>query len=155
MSERNAAAMTALARAAAPTLYAGQEDQINLHKLLDAAVDSTIRSSVYAAHATTSFTSLGPVLVDLAALGLAPELLGAQRFGFCLCQRRQLRRRGGGHADFSSPGRTRAVPCGVCRSYDHSTFPLRAIRRLCAPRPHGRRWLPPPRVARASETAPV
>ncbi len=35
MSERNAAAVTALARAAALSLYAGQEGQINLHKLLD------------------------------------------------------------------------------------------------------------------------
>ncbi|MFN8467398.1 MAG: hypothetical protein U0X20_17705 [Caldilineaceae bacterium] len=42
MSERNAAAVTALARAAALSLYACQEGQINLHKLLDAAVDSTI-----------------------------------------------------------------------------------------------------------------
>ena len=41
MPERNAAAVTALARAAALSLYAGQEGQINLHKLLDAAVDST------------------------------------------------------------------------------------------------------------------
>ena len=65
MSERNAAAVTALARAAALSLYAGQEGQINLHKLLDAAVDSTIRSAAYAARATTSLASLGPVLADL------------------------------------------------------------------------------------------
>ena len=77
MSERNAAAVTALARAAALSLYAGQEGQINLHKLLDAAVDSTIRSAAYAARATTSLASLGPILADLRAARLDPALLGA------------------------------------------------------------------------------
>lgn len=77
MSERNAAATTALARAAALSLYAGQEGQINLHKLLDAAVDSAIRSAAYAARATTSFASLGAVRADLAAARLDPALLAA------------------------------------------------------------------------------
>lgn len=77
MPERNAAAITALARAVALSLYAGQEGQINLHKLLDAAVDSTMRSAAYAARATTSFASLGPVLADLAAARLDPALLAA------------------------------------------------------------------------------
>ncbi|MFN8466350.1 MAG: hypothetical protein U0X20_12405 [Caldilineaceae bacterium] len=58
MSERNAAAVTALARAAALSLYACQEGQINLHKLLDAAVDSTIRSAAYAARASSRWATL-------------------------------------------------------------------------------------------------
>ena len=77
MPERNAAAVSTLARAAALSLYAGQEGQINLHKLLDAAVDSSVRAAAYAARATTSFASLGPVLADLRAARLDPTLLGA------------------------------------------------------------------------------
>jgi hypothetical protein len=77
MSAHNAAAVTALARAAALSLYAGQEGQINLHKLLDAAVDSLMRSAAYVTRATTSFAALGPVLADLEAARLDPALLAA------------------------------------------------------------------------------
>ena len=77
MPERNTASVTALARVTALSLYAGQEGQINLHKLLDAAVDSAIRAAAYGLRATTTFASLGPVLAGLRDLGLDPALLAA------------------------------------------------------------------------------
>jgi hypothetical protein len=69
--------MSALSRAAALSLYAGQEGQINLHKLLEAAIDGVIRSAAYGARVTTTFASLSPVLADLRTLGIAPALLNA------------------------------------------------------------------------------
>jgi uncharacterized damage-inducible protein DinB len=77
MNERNAAAVSAVSRAAALAYYAGQEGQINLHKLLEAAIYSTVRAAAYGARATTSFASLPAVTADLRSLGAPPALTSA------------------------------------------------------------------------------
>lgn len=78
MSESSTAPLSVvspLAHAAALALYAGQEGQINLHKLLEAGIYSVVRSAAYGARATTSFAALGAVIADLRTLGAAPALL--------------------------------------------------------------------------------
>ena len=78
MNERSTAPqfpLSPLARAAALALYAGQEGQINLHKLLEAAIYGIVRSTAYSARAETTFLSLAAVIADLRALGAEPALL--------------------------------------------------------------------------------
>jgi uncharacterized damage-inducible protein DinB len=77
MNERNAAAVSTVSHAAALAHYAGQEGQINLHKLLEAAIFSIVRAAAYGARATTTFASLPAVLADLRTLGTEPALLDA------------------------------------------------------------------------------
>jgi uncharacterized damage-inducible protein DinB len=77
MSERSVPSVTALARAGALALYAGQEGQINLHKLLEAAIYAAIRSAAAPQQQTIHLDALGPVLNDLRQSGAPPALLGA------------------------------------------------------------------------------
>ncbi len=65
-----------LARAAALSLHSGAEGQINLHKLLEAAVFSIPRRAAYAGAGAT-LADLDSVVSGLRELGLASELAAA------------------------------------------------------------------------------
>lgn len=75
MTEQNATAMFSLQRVAALALYAGQEGQINLHKLLEAAIYAATRSATTSDRKGMTFAALSPVLADLRTLGIAPALI--------------------------------------------------------------------------------
>lgn len=77
MDDRNAPAVSTIAHAAALALYAGQEGQINVHKLLEAAIYGSVRSAAYGLRSTTTLASLPAVIADLRRLGAAPALLAA------------------------------------------------------------------------------
>ena len=80
MNERSTASLSSvspLTRAAALALYAGQEGQINLHKLLEAAIYGIVRTAAYSARLTTTFGELEAIIADLRTIGAAPALLAA------------------------------------------------------------------------------
>jgi hypothetical protein len=77
MIERTTLTVSALSRSAALSRFAGQEGQINLHKLLDAAIFAAICTSAAESSADVSWAELGPVRAELQALGVASVLLRA------------------------------------------------------------------------------
>lgn len=77
MSERSIPSITTLARAGALALHAAQEGQINLHKLLEAAIYAAVRSAAAPEQQGTRLDALEVVLTDLRELGTDRALLGA------------------------------------------------------------------------------
>lgn len=75
MTDQNTIATFSLQRVAALALYAGQEGQINVHKLLEAAIYAATRSSATADRQGTTFAALSPAIADLRALGINDALL--------------------------------------------------------------------------------
>lgn len=80
MSAHSLSAADVLGRAAAMSLYCGAEGQINLHKLLEAAIFSIPRRRA-AGHAGMTFADLAPTIAALRTLGVAPALADALEQG--------------------------------------------------------------------------
>jgi uncharacterized damage-inducible protein DinB len=80
MSAHSLSTADFLARAAALSLYCGAEGQINLHKLLEAAIYSISRRRA-AGHTVMTFADLAPTIAELRTLGVAPELVDALEQG--------------------------------------------------------------------------
>lgn len=80
MSERTFLVTEVLSRAFALSSLCGAEGQINLHKLLEAAVYSVLRGAA-ASNAGVSMLSFSRVVQDLRALGLDSELAKALELG--------------------------------------------------------------------------
>jgi hypothetical protein len=83
MSAHSLSAADVLARAAALSLYYGAEGQINLHKLLEAAIYSLPRRSAFG-RTGLALADLGSASAELRALGIAPELAVALEQGAAL-----------------------------------------------------------------------
>ena len=81
MTEQNAPAPFSLPRVAALALYAGQEGQINLHKLLEAAIYAATRCATASDRRGMTFAALRPALADLRARGIDPALLDVLEHG--------------------------------------------------------------------------
>lgn len=80
MSAHSLSAADVLARAAALSLYCGAEGQINLHKLLEAAIYSIPRRSAVG-RTGLALANLAFTIEELRTLGLAPELAAALERG--------------------------------------------------------------------------
>ena len=73
MTPQSLSAVDILSLAAALSHYCGAEGQINLHKLLEAAIYSVPRRAAFG-RTGLALADLAPTVADLRTLGVAPEL---------------------------------------------------------------------------------